>query len=526
VTGDSASVARAADVRAFVRAHRRPVRPSAYSVYMTILVCAVVGALGHGIVTSLLAGGISVHALLVFGPALLALVLLAAARFGTWQGPVSFSAPDVALLLMAPIATADLVEPKLDRALLAGAVAGAALGAIAILLITGGPAGLGAARSICAVVGIAGLGVSAVSASWLVQSSRRAAGWVRRLSPAVVTIAAALAVVEAVSRTSILAFSGPWGWGVAPLAGVSGWPVATALMVSAAVVLAWWARGRAGAATIELFNVRAGTRSALTVSAFMLDYRGAALAHRAAQPARAWRGVRFPLPERPRLALAWRDATALGRELARVCWASLLGAGAAALALARPGNVVLALIAAGGLYFAAALLCEPLRVDIDQPDRSPVLLSWEFARMLVAHCLVPLVTLAVIVAVTIVGTVAAGVASAGALLLIATVLLPITATAVLAAAHGARRGGRISQELLSRILTTDPSNPASAVIAVLLTAPWLICTLLTVGVPIALLGHAAAHHRPLLGAGVAAFGIAAATAAALLGSARRAVRGD
>jgi hypothetical protein len=81
----------------------------------------------------------------------------------------------------------------------------------------------------------------------------------------------------------------------------------------------------------------------------------------------------------------------------------------------------------------------------------------------VAHCLVPLITLAV----TIAGIVAAGVAGAGALLLIATVLLPITATAELAAAHGAR----LSQELLSRILTTDPSNPASAVIAVLLTSP-------------------------------------------------------
>jgi ABC-2 type transport system ATP-binding protein len=33
--------------------------------------------------------------------------------------------------------------------------------------------------------------------------------------------------------------------------------------------------------------------------------------------------------------------------------------------------------------------------------------------------------------------------------------------AVLAAAHGARRGGRISAGLLTRILSTDPSNPAS-----------------------------------------------------------------
>jgi hypothetical protein len=173
---------------------------------------------------------------------------------------------------------------------------------------------------------------------------------------------------------------------------------------------------------------------------------------------------------------------------------------------------VIAVLAAVAVYFAAALLCEPLRVDVDHPDRSSVLLSWSFARVLVDHCLVPLATLAVIVAVTIVGAVAAGVAGPGALLLIVTVLLPMIATAVLAAAHGARRGGRISEDLLTRILTTDPSNPASAAIAVLLVAPWLIGAAVTVGLPIALLGHVAAHHRPLLGAGVAALGVTCAAA--------------
>ncbi len=296
--GCAGSAARAADARAFIRTRRRRARPSLYSVYLTILVCAVLGALGNGIVTSLLAGGISVHALLVFGPALLALGLLAAARFGTWQGPVSFSAADVAVLLMAPIATADLVGPKLDRALLTGALAGAALGAITVLLISGGPAGVGAVRSTCTAVGVAGLGVLAVSASWLVQSSRAAAGRIRRLSPAIVLIAAAVVVAGAAWWNSIGAFSGPWGWAVAPLAGVPGWPIMTALTVGAAVGVALWARVRAGAATLELFDVRAGTRSALTASTFTLDYRGAALARRAAQPAGAARGVRLPVPAR------------------------------------------------------------------------------------------------------------------------------------------------------------------------------------------------------------------------------------
>jgi hypothetical protein len=526
VNGDGASVARAADARGFIRAHRRRARPSLYSIYTTILVCAVVGAFAHGLLATLLAGGISVHGLLVLGPALLALVALAAARFGTWQGPVSFSAADVAVLLMAPIATADLVEPKLDRALLTGALAGAVLGAIATLLIAGGPAGLGPARSICAVLGMAGLGVSAVAASWLVQSSGRAARSVRRLSPAVGLLAGGLVAVSAAAWRLTGAFSGPWGWALAPLAAAPGWPILTGLTLAGAAVLAWWARSRAGVVTIEPFAVRAGTRSALTASAFTLDYRGAALAHRAAQPARAGWAVRFPLPSRPRLAIPWRDATALGRDPARVGWASLLGAGATALALIHPGNLVVAVVAAAGLYFAAALLCEPLRLDVGHPDRSSVLLSWPFARVLVAHCLVPLATLAAIVAIAIVCLVVAGIAGPGALALIVTVLLPMLATAVLAAAHGARRGGRISQDLLIRILSSDPSSPVSAAMGVLLVAPWLIGTLIAVGAPVAILGHAVAHHRPLLGAGIAAVVISGAAAAAMLAAARRATLGD
>lgn len=81
-------------------------------------------------------------------------------------------------------------------------------------------------------------------------------------------------------------------------------------------------------------------------------------------------------------------------------------------------------------------------------------------------------------------------------------------------------------DLVGPKLTTDPSNPASAAIAVLLVAPWLIATLATVGASIAILGHAAAHHRPLLGAGVAACGITAAAATGLLAAARRATPGD
>ncbi|HEX5191645.1 MAG TPA: hypothetical protein VFW09_02500 [Solirubrobacteraceae bacterium] len=502
-------------MRAFIRAHRRRARPSPYSLYMLILVCALVGAFGHGVVTTLLAGGIGPHGLLVFGPAVLLLVALAALRFGTWQGPVSFSAADVGLLLTAPIATAELIRPKLDLAIVTGACVGAVVGALMVLLISGGPVGLGPARSLCAVAGFAGVGAGATASSWIVQSARRSGRWVARGSPLVVAIAGALVAVGASVSGAVGVWSGPWGWALAPLAGTAGWALATALLLVCSGSLVMWARACVRAASIETFQVRAGTRSALAASAFTLDYRGAALAYRAARPGERIAFARIPLPASARAAIAWRDVTGLVRDPARVGWAALVAAAATLLALSHPGNVAIAGVVAGAAYLAATLLCEPLRIDVDDPDRSAVLLSLPFWRVLLAHCAVPVVVLWAIATATIAAAVAAGVAGVGALLLIATVVAPLAAVTVLAAALASRRGGRIDEDLLTRLLMTDPSNPASAAIAVLALVPWLILTLVTVGAPVALLGHAVAADRPVIGAGIAAVAIAAAATAAL-----------
>jgi hypothetical protein len=155
-----------------------------------------------------------------------------------------------------------------------------------------------------------------------------------------------------------------------------------------------------------------------------------------------------------------------------------------------------------------------------------VLLSWPFSRVLLAHCLVPVIVLWAIAAATIAVAVAAGAVGVGALLLIATVVAPLAAAAVLAAALASRRGGRIDENLLTRLLVTDPSNPASAAVAILTLAPWLILTLVTVGAPVAILGHAAAAHRPVVGAAIAAAAIATAAAVALSRIARQTTTGD
>jgi hypothetical protein len=507
-----------------MRAHRRPFRPSAYQVYATVLCGAIVGVFARGAIASLIAGGIGVHGLLVLGPAVLLLVVLAAARFGSWQGPVSFSAADLGLVLIAPIATSDLVRPKLEHSLIVGALVGAAVGGVAILVIAGGPAGLGAARAIGGVLGLGCLSVLCVAISWLVQSSRAATARIRSVSPAVVLVAGGLAVAgEAVTR-SVGIWSGPWGWAIAPLAGAGGWPVALGLLLASSSAIVVWALRRAGAASVEMFAVRAGTRSALTASAWSLNYRAAAISYRAAHPGTLGSRVRIRPPVRPGGAVAWRDTIGLLRDPSRVGWATLLGAGAIIEAVTHPGDLLPAALAAAGLYFAAGLLCEPLRVDIDDPDRSAVLLSWTFARVLLAHCALPALVLFAITGGTILVSVAVGLAGAGALVLIPTLVIPVVAVAVLAAALSARRGGRIDEALLIRMLSADPSSPASATMIVLWLAPWLILTLITLAGGLTIVGHAVAHHRSLLSAGAIAVAITAAVAGGLLATARRSTR--
>jgi hypothetical protein len=356
-----------------------------------------------------------------------------------------------------------------------------------------------------------------------VQSSRGVAPRVRRLSPAVLLVAGGLVAASATIGSSIGVWTGPWGWAIAPLAGAAGWPVAVGLLLVSSGAVVVWAVSRAGASCIEMFAVRAGTRSALTASAWTLNYRAAAMSYRAAQPRGFDSRVRIRPPARPRRAILWRDALGLARDRSRVGWATLLGAGAVVEALTHPGHVLPAGLAAAGLYFAASLLCEPLRVDIDDPDRSAILLSWTFARVLLAHCLLPALTLFAITAGTVLASVAFGVAGPGALILIPTLAIPVVAVAVLAAALAARRGGRIDEGLMIRLLGADPTSPAATLIPLWL-APWLIITLVTLGGGLTIVGHAVAHHRSIVSAGAIAVAITATVAAGLLATARRTTR--
>ena len=518
---------RAREVRRFLRARRRRFRPTAYQVYATLVVGGIAGALAGNAVSEAIGGSLTAHKLLVFGPVVLFLVLLGALRFGTWQGPVSFSTADVGFLLTAPIAIAALVRPKLDQGLVLGAAVGAAVGGVAILLVAGGPGTLGLVRALGAVAGVAAFAVLAVAASWLVESSRGASGLVRRASPAVLVTGAALLAISGSSfGRSLGVWSGPWGWAIAPLAGTSRWPVAVALIVIAAGASTMLALRRAGAAGPEVFLARAETRSGLTASAFSLDYRGAALTYRSALPARVGPRARVPLPRAPRFAVLWRDAVGLLREPSRLAWATLLASAATVEALTHPGSPIPAGIAAIALYFAAGLLCERLRLDVDAPDTGALLLSWPFARLLLAHCALPALALFAVAGTAVVATVVAGAAGAGALALIPTVLAPIVLVAVLCAALSARRGGRVDEQLLGRLLSLDPNNPGGAAVLVLWLIPWLLATTIIVSGAILVLGSAVAHHRAFVPAALIALAVAGAACAVLVAIARGSTRPD
>jgi Family of unknown function (DUF6297) len=518
---------RARATRAFLRSRRTRFRPTAYQIYTTLVVGAIAGALGGHAVSTLIGGSLDAHRLLVFGPVALMLVLLTALRFGTWQGPVGFSTADVSFLLTAPIAIAALVRPKLDHSLWLGAAVGAIVAGVALLLTAVGGASIGLARPFGAVAGLTAFAALAVAASWLVESSRTAPGLVRRASPVVLVAGAALLAVSATPLgRSISIWSGPWGWAVAPLAGSSGWPLAVAAILITATAATILARHRAGTAGAEVFLARAQTRSGLTASAFTLDYRTAALTYRSALPVRAIRPGRIRRPRHARRVILWRDALAMIREPARLGWATLFAAAAVVEALTHPGRPLPAGVAALALYFAASLLSEPLRIDVDTPDTGALLVSWPFARLLIAHCALPIFVLSAIAATAIVGTVAAGAAGVAALALIPTVLVPIIATAVLCAALATRRGGRVDENLLGRLLMLDASNPGGAAIAVLWLIPWLLAAVVVIGGALVIVGHGAAEHGSVIPAGTLAVGLAGAATAILARVASESSRPD
>ncbi|MEA2150247.1 MAG: hypothetical protein QOD69_2077, partial [Solirubrobacteraceae bacterium] len=407
------------------------------------------------------------------GPACFAACLLAAARFGLWQGPVAFSAADCAHLLTAPLARDALVAPRLRMGLLAGAGAGLALGA---LVVAGGVDAhdLDLTAGVAALVAAAALGVLGAALAWLVEASPRVAAVVAAGSPpALAALAGLLAAgLAGGAAREIALWSGPWGWpllGVAHGAagGVAG--AALALVAAAAAVLPAWRR--AGACPLERFVARSATTSALVAALGSYDARTAGVVRRRALSRAAAQvpSQRLPAPwlSGPARAPARRDLQYLRRAGGHTLVAAVLGGGAGA-AVATGDR---AWPAAGCLaaYVAAAALLEPARMEVDVPSRAALLTPWRLGRLLWLHAPVPAACLALCAIAGAAAASIAGVAAPGAALAAVVLAPPLALGATLCAALVVRRGGRVPITVLLTAMA-DPSGGVT-VLAWLLAGP-------------------------------------------------------
>jgi hypothetical protein len=388
---------------------------------------------------------------ILWGAAAVALILLAALRYSTLQGFVTYSAADCVYLLSAPVPRHDLIWPRLRRVALALAVGGAIVGVLAALASGGRAAGAGTMVK-GAAAGVA-LGIIIVAAGWHVQRLPAATTWVLRLTIPGLGLVAVLAFGDRLGGAAHLAtlWSGPWGWGLLSLRG-SNWAAGLAgVLLLWALAAAGWVSVRlsAGHAAVEGFLARAQTRSQMVAAVYAADARSVMLATR--QPwAERWRArLRFRVPRRPGLAVPWHGTLVLLRSPLRLGWAVVLGGTGALLLGVQPGRTGTSWAGAVVLYLAASSLVEPLRLEVDQSATSATLLPWRFGKILWLHCVVPAaILLATGLVATLIGW-AAGFVDTRTLGALAVLAIPLTFVVVLAAALSSRRGGRVPQQMLS-----------------------------------------------------------------------------
>jgi hypothetical protein len=148
----------------------------------------------------------------------------------------------------------------------------------------------------------------------------------------------------------------------------------------------------------------------------------------------------------------WRDAAALLAAPPRLAEALVLAVAGTAIALVNGAHPVGVGLGALLLFAAASRTLEPLRAETDQPSRARVLLVAPLPRVLVAHAIVPMVVVALGAAISVVGgTIAGALPDHGATAAVIAILTtpPIT----LCAALSSRRGGQMSESVMSYAYT-------------------------------------------------------------------------
>lgn len=436
-----------------ILAHRRRRKPAdvLYRLYLVAFFTfpsAQVAIHAEGVATTSPEALALQRGLLSWAPVVLAGVLVGVARFSAWAGLVVPEAGEVAWVLTAPLPRAQLLRPRLRRALLSAMFAGVLLAylpawfVIASLEVAAGPV-LGAAA-------LAGLTIGALAAavSWWVQGAEARARWALRIGPWLLAAGVLLGPAAAAwpQLRAVVAWSGPWGWVALPFVGsigaepVPGAGTAAALAAGAAAVGAAWVLWRADAVPLAEFVRRAAPFAGVRSALFIGDARFAALVRR--QAVRQLMGVprrRLPHPQRPALVVPWMDALGLLRA-PRWLWTCLLVGLVTALA-GRAGSVSgLPGVVPVGLGLVGAMVAASQAIDGLRAEHNALVgtryLPWPAPRILLLHLVTP--TIALSLGVVVAGASAfaigapgriVGLAAAGAVLAVP----PLVTTAALSA---------------------------------------------------------------------------------------------
>jgi len=396
------------EVRAFVRHRRKAHDPRRLSdrlidIYTWFLATVIAGI----VITPLIHGDLVPHPgafldTLDWLPVLFLGALWAVLRYGTWQGPVLFTTPELQWEVASPLNRRLLALAKLRRA---------SVIAVGVGVVSGGLVGIGAAAmvrhdalamTIAAVSGFTALALVAMALSWHVERSPSVGRFVEVATPVVLLLVALLAVAVARGRSMVALWSGPWGWAGAPVlaAGgrsVPGWVVLAVLLGVAAVASAVSAIGTVDRISDEELWQRSEARSSASAALFFGDVRAAkGIARRGRARGRVrGRELHMSRVATPWLAIITRDLLTLRRNVGLVMVAASFIAAAMVAGVAATGRPILVAGVFAGLYAAASRLLETIRLENDRPGAHRML-PWTWGTILVLHCIVPVATLTVL----------------------------------------------------------------------------------------------------------------------------------
>ena len=401
--------------------HREDAKSTLYAIYCVVIMCAVwvvpylvaaARAAQEGGPDGELAQR-AVAALPASLTALLAMVMLSAARTARWRGPVRLDEAAVSWLLPHPVRRAALLLPSLRRSALFSLSAGTAIGGMAGFALQALTEGAWWTTTLAGLWAGAVTGLSCTSLGALVQRHQErltghAARWftVAGCGVLLLTLLAGAAVVwQNPALSWVLLFSGPWGWALMPLAAAAGlaggWAVLVGTGLSSALlaVAAPLALRTAPAVPARVLRLHALLSFKATAALYAMDVRGARAVARSVSARRTWRTLRLPPPQRRWLLVPWRDLTALLRSPSQLVSALVWALGSAMLlrlsaAVTGELSVLVMFLALTSCYTAASRAAVGARLDGEDRRRSDGL-PWPPAALALRHAVVPCALVAV-----------------------------------------------------------------------------------------------------------------------------------